>query len=157
MDSVVRASHQGHVKRDSTDTYGRDKKFERCYNGTGGTLVANTIIMEKPDATANYEGLELDAPAIDNLNFMKGVVDAAIANGEWGYVQTEGYRSAVSVNSTTDIAVGDSLKGVDGQTYAVKDAARGTDSTYRRHIVALAARTDNDTGTIAGMIHCGGR
>lgn len=154
--SQVTIDHAGSIREDNTTLLVGTKRFKRMYNPTGGTLAANTIVMEMPDA-ATYAGNEIDAANTDNLNYMAGVVDVAIPTLSWGEVQIGGYRTLISVESTTDIVIGDSLKGVNGQTYAVKDQARGTESTYRRHITALAARTDNDAGTIAGIIRCDGR
>lgn len=74
--------------------------------------------------------------------------DGVADNGEGRFCDIPGAVIQVLVESTTDIAKGDLLKGVNGQAYLVK-ATNGTDRPVAR---ALEARTSNDTGLIYAQI-----
>lgn len=99
--------------------------------------------------------------ATADLNLMAGVCVGALpatTGGVTGYgwIQVRGYNATVNVEGTTDIVIGDSLKGSNGAVYAIHDQAAGTVASYpNAHIVALAGFTTNSTGTIAGDIRCG--
>lgn len=96
-----------------------------------------------------------------NLSVMAGVVMATdgIAAGSYGWVQTFGYNATISVSGATtggtNIAAGDYLKGANGVSYAVRDAA--TQPAYRRNIQAITAVATTTTpaaAAIAGLINC---
>jgi hypothetical protein len=94
--------------------------------------------------------------ATADLNLLAGVWMGAVATLGYGWIQVRGYNATINVEGTTDIVIGDSLKGSNGQFYAVHDAAVGTVAAYpNAHIIALAGFTTNSTGTIAGDIRCG--
>jgi hypothetical protein len=88
------------------------------------------------------------------LDVMAGVWMSAVPAAGYGWIQTLGVYASVLVESTTDIVIGDSLKGVDAQFYVVKDQAIGTAPSYVNHIRALAARTSNDSGALSCLIYC---
>lgn len=88
------------------------------------------------------------------LDVMAGVWMGAPAADGYGWIQKLGIYSSILFEGTTDIAIGDSLKGVDAQFYVVKDQAAGTEPTYVNHIRALEAFTTNATGSKKGLIFC---
>lgn len=93
--------------------------------------------------------------ATANLNLLAGIWVGAPAASGYGWIQTKGYNDTINVEGTTDIVLGDSLKGSNGQFYLVHDAAVGTVAAYpNAHVIALAGFTTNSTGTIAGDIRC---
>lgn len=121
----------------------------------------DTVAREAGDVTyhslANGVEYEVDqlGGANTGINLMAGVCMGAIpASGGRGWIQTYGYNDTVLIESTTDVAIGDSLKGSSGKDYVIQDQAIGTEASYARHIVALAAATANSAATAAGFILC---
>lgn len=88
------------------------------------------------------------------LHAMAGVAMGAIPAAGYGWIQYHGVNSSINTEGTTDIALGDVLKAVDSQVYAVKDQSAGTESTYQSHIRALVAYTTNSAALKKGFISC---
>ena len=92
-------------------------------------------------------------PATADLMLAAGIAITAIgASGAnmYGWVQCRGYVSEVPVLavSGTAIAVGDTLKGVNGQTYLAKSIAAGTAPAYTSSFVLLEVVSDATGATV---------
>jgi len=88
------------------------------------------------------------------LPYMAGVAMGAIPASGFGWIQIAGVGSAL-VDGTTDVAIGDSLKAVNGEVHAVKDQAAGTAPSFGNYMVALAEQTSATDTIIAVHICCG--
>lgn len=88
------------------------------------------------------------------INLMAGIATSAVPIANWGWVQIYGYNAAVGVEGTTDVALGDNLKGVSGQTYVVKDTAAGTAPTNWRGLIALLAQAADSVVATPCFINC---
>ena len=94
-------------------------------------------------------------PTTGNLHRLAGIVVAAsVADDEFCWILVQGYHGAICVEGTTDISVGDDLKGETATNYLVKGAGVGVAATYRNHVVALEAFATNAEGTIKGIVNC---
>lgn len=93
-------------------------------------------------------------PTTATLNLMAGVAMGAIPAAGWGWIQTWGNNDSTNIEGTTDVVLGDSLKAVDAQLYAVKDQAIGTEATYARHLLAREAYTTNSAALKKVKIFC---
>jgi len=82
----------------------------RVLNNTGGTLARTYAVMRRVGQGDVSDEVEL-CTAINADRFL-GVVrkDATIADGAYGWVQTEGFTTQAAVNGTDDIATGDELE-----------------------------------------------
>ena len=86
-------------------------------------------------------------------NWPAGVAIGAIAVGEKGWIQVQGYHSAIDTDGGDDIAAGDSLI-VDPSVDATCDSvAQGTAVTH--YVLGIAQAADVDANnTVAGWITC---
>jgi hypothetical protein len=100
------------------------------------------LVAGYPVATsvANAVSYEVKQPVTAALNLCHGVAMGAIPAAGYGWVCVWGYCAAANVDGdSTDVVLGDSLKMVDSAFTLVHDQAVGTEASYARHIVALAA------------------
>lgn len=113
------------------------KIFEFVKNA--GTVMAAYDTCAR--SVANGYHYEVTQVATANLNILAGVAMGAIPASGYGWVQIYGVCETACIEGTTDIVLGDALKGVNGEVHLVKDQAIGTEATYARHMVALEAYT----------------
>lgn len=79
-----------------------------------------------------------------------GVTTATLTEAGWYWFAIEGEIDTLCVEGTTDIGVGDTLKPVNNENYAVQDHA--TTMTASAVAVAREAFTTNGEGTIAAYL-----
>lgn len=149
----------------TTGSTGGPKGFRWVYNNTGvamvagrayfhGTLLPALTTGDHP-TTLFEEVVTLGQSGKGSLiGLIAGIAMSAVPIANYGWVQIYGYNSAVGVEGTTDVALGDSLKGVSGQTYLVQDAASGTAPTNGRHLIALLAQAANSVVATPCFINC---
>ena len=129
------------------------KAYRFVVNNHASALVVGDVVF--CDKTALYPNavsvLNTDSCGAVAAGIMAGVAMGAIAAAGYGWIQFAGVGSA-KVESTTDIVVGDTLKGVNSQVYAVTDAAVAVAASYYNHLRALLARTDNDAAVVANNV-----
>lgn len=132
------------------------KIYKWIKNASGGALAAGDVIFWGTNDVTKSEVYKIgQSTKGTDLSMMAGVVTStAIASGEFGWIQVQGYNASINQESTTDIVLGDFLKGVSGQLYVVKSVASGTAPTFQNGIVAWAAKTADSAGLSSGVIKC---
>ena len=129
-----------------------DKAYKFVRNVGLITTAGDVVCYSVTNVITQTAMYEVTKPATANLNVMAGVALGAIpATTGQGWIQIHGYNPTVNVTGDTDITLGDSLKGVNGQFYATKDTAIGTSPTYVNHIIAAEAYATNFKGE--GSLH----
>lgn len=131
------------------DTNGKIYKFVKNNHSVAAAIGDLAVV----DLT-NNSSAEVKQPTTATLNLLAGVHVATIPAAGYGWLQIYGDNDSTLVEGTTDIVLGDSLKAVNAQNYAVKDAATGTESTYARHLLAREGFTTNGTGLKKVTIRC---
>ena len=135
------------------DTYidVQGNEFKCVKNTTASAYVVGDVVSS---TYANAVDTETQAGATAALNLMAGVAMGAIPASGFGWIQTWGYNASINTLGHASNVIGASLKAVNSQVYATFDAAPGTESTYRRHIVSLAAYTTTSAALKPGLIRC---
>lgn len=124
-------------------------------NLTGGALAVGDVLFAGTSSPTHQEAYKMNQSAKGtNLGLMMGVVLAVAAAADFLFLQVFGYNASINMEGTTDIAVGDSLKGVNDQFYLVQGAAVATAPLYHRQVVAMEAYTAAAAALKAGFIHC---
>jgi hypothetical protein len=127
------------------------KHYLWVYNASGSALAIGNAVYHAFTDGAAFLTKVYDA-ATARLGALAGIALSAIPSASYGWIQTFGYNSNISMSGTTIIS-GDSLVGTDGNTYLSYGTAMGTAAAYRRHVMALASVT-NGLAATAGFIHC---
>ena len=105
-----------------------ERVFVVVRNNEGTTLAKDTTCGWEP-ASASVDGVRVRQPDTANEYLFVGIVDAAIANDDFGLVQIWGYRSTSTIFQTgTSIDTGAALVPVAGQAY-LQSVASSTTST----------------------------
>lgn len=128
-----------------------EKRYVYMKNTSGATINAGNVVTLKAVAAGNE--VTTTTTASDNLVF--GVAAAAISNNASGYIQVVGKTTLLTVDGTTDIAVGDYLTTFTTAGIAKKaaPAALGVSLGDLAFAVALEAyTTDNSSGVIDALI-----
>lgn len=118
----------------------------RMKNTSGSTINAGNIVTFK--AVAAGDEITTTTTASDNLIF--GMATASIINNAYGYIQTLGKTTLLTVDGTTDIAVGDFITTFTSAGIGRK-AAAGTLGTTPGDLaiaIALEAYTTNDSSGV---------
>lgn len=134
-----------------------DRKFRWVKNATGGALVLGDVVFFGSNDKTIGEVYKVNQSGKGtHLGLMAGVVNSTngIASGEYGWIQVKGYNPSINMESTTDIAAGDFLKGVNDQLYVIKSVAVGTAPTHVNGVVAVTAKTADSAGLNDGFICC---
>ena len=116
-------------------------------NASGGNLTEGMVVVYAPSSDP-FEQITTTTTAGDNR--VIGVIsgEATIANGARGHVLTEGVTTALKVDGTTDIAIGDYLSC--STTVGVAKKASAGETVFA---IAQAAYTTNDAlGVIRAWI-----
>jgi hypothetical protein len=121
------------------------KVYRWVRNSTGGALTPNRIYYFGTTNTAGYKADQEvftlgQAGKGTGINLMAGAAMSAIPDGQFGWLQCQGVLDDGPVEGTVAVAATDNLKGVNAQTYLVKDTAAGTAPTNRKGAIALAAQ-----------------
>lgn len=141
----VRTGFDGNVYRYVKNSTGADAAVgDAAFYGTANTLgFLNEVFQLGQSAKGTL------------ATSLAGIWAGAVASGSYGWIQIRGYCASVNIIGTTDVVVGDSLKGTTGQSYLIHDTAAGTAPTIGSHVVALAGLTTDATPTlIAGYVRC---
>lgn len=132
----------------------RDSNGWKCYryvrNSSASTLVVGNVLFHGTTGfgittgsnPSTYEEEVFSAGQAGKnavVSQMAGVAVSAITATGYGWIQVSGYSANVLDEGTVAIVIGDTLKGVSGQLYAVHDSAAGAAAIARSHIVALVA------------------
>ena len=133
------------------DSAGNAHRFVKN-NHSAALTIGDVVFLDK---TADYPNavseLNTDSCGAVAAGVMAGVARGPIPAAGYGWIQYAGVGSA-NCEGTTDIVVGDSLKGVNSQLYAVKDAALAAVASYTNHLRALKAYTTNSAAVTAGIV-----
>jgi hypothetical protein len=122
-----------------------DKHFVYMKNTSGATINAGNVVTHKSTVAAGDE-ITTTTAASDNLVF--GVANAAISNDAYGYIQVSGKTTLLTVDGTTDIAVGDFIT-----TYTTAGIGAKAGAGGLAIAIALEAYTaDNSSGVIDALI-----
>ena len=128
------------IDQEITDT----KDLVRVKNTSGGALAAGDVVILKSVAAGN----EITTTTAQGDDKVFGMVAEAIADTAYGLVQVAGKPTALKVNGTTDIAIGDLLGTFTAAGIAMKAAAG--DMAFA---IALEAYiTDDSLGVIDAFI-----
>lgn len=135
------------------------KIYRWVRNSTGGALTANRIYCHGVTNTSGYQwDQEIftlgQSSKGTSINMMAGAAMAAVPDAYFGWVQVYGRVVSGPVEGTTDVAAGDNLKMVSGQTYLVKDVAAGTAPTNKRTAIALAAQAADSVVATNVFVNC---
>jgi len=131
---------------------GKAYRFGKWLDGTALT-VGDAAYRDYTNGIDTWEFNE-EGETGTGLDTFGGIALGAGAQNNWVWFQQFGEHTAANVEGTTDIAIGDSLKGVAAQRYLVQDVAIGTTPSYHNYARALAAYATNSasaTGDIAIM------
>lgn len=121
-----------------------EKAYRLMKNTSGATVNAGNVVTFKSVAA----GDEVTTTTAGGDNKAYGVATAAISNNAYGYVQTLGKTIILTVNGTTDIAIGDYLS-----TYTTAGIAKKAAATETVFAIALEAYTaDDSSGVIDALI-----
>ena len=121
-----------------------EKQQAKMKNTSGGTLALGNVIIIK--SAAGGDEVTTTTTAGDDKVF--GVVAQAVSNNSYGTITTVGHTTVLTVNGTTDIAIGDLLSTYTEAGIAAKAAAG--DMCFA---IALEAYTTNDSnGVIDALI-----
>lgn len=144
--SGLQAPKLGQVYED-----GVGKKYKFVKNNHSSALTVGDVVCY---TYANAVNTDVIRPTTATLNFMAGVAVGAIPVSGFGWIQVKGVNDATNLDGTTDIAIGDSLKAVNGTLAAVKDAAAGTTPSFQNYLIALEAFTDNSAAATNSVLIC---
>lgn len=108
-------------------------------NTSGATINAGNVVILKSVAAADE--ITTTTTAGDNKVF--GVALAAISNNAYGAILIEGKTTLLTVNGTTDIAIGDYLT-----TYTSAGIAQKATAGQTAFAIALEAYTTNDSNGV---------
>jgi hypothetical protein len=130
----------GEVVEVVTSTGLKRYKYVNYESGTGSIAAAAGNVAYFLDGS-DFDGYTVTSDVSDTVaNMVAGVLQAAITDEYWGWVQTWGYYATVTTNGDDDIAVGQSIIGSGDGT--VDSVAVGTAPTYR--VVGWATNADTD-------------
>lgn len=125
-------------------------KIYKYVQAAADTTVANGTVLTYVDTTRTVVTNDISD---SKPNFVAGVGIGAITASYYGWIQIQGYHSAVVTNADDDISKGDTLivdADEDGQCDSV---AAGTASTYLP--LGIAAADDVDASdTVAAHLCC---
>lgn len=156
------------VGRERLESNGHRYRWVQCAEAAATDFVAGQVAFHKiSDGEDMLKKVYVALTA--NLSVMAGVVMGALEGGgtdvatntepSFGWVQTFGYNTSVSVSGATtggtDIAAGDYLKGITAVKHVIRDAA--TQSLYRRNIQileALGTTTTPAAGFKKAFVNC---
>ncbi len=117
------------------------KEYQFCKNVDTIAKVAGDVVFTSYANAVDYEVDELGG-ATTGAAQMKGVALGAIpASGGCGWVQTWGNHETTNVIGHASMALGASLKGASGQSYAQFDAVVGTEPANKKRLVSRSAYT----------------
>ena len=119
-------------------------QYRRMKNTSGGELVAGDVVVLKSAAA----GDEVTTTTTLGDDKVVGMVAETIANNAYGLVQVFGKTTALKVNGTDDIAIGDFLS-----TYSTVKIARKAIPGDMVFAMALEAyTTDDSSGVVDALI-----
>jgi hypothetical protein len=128
--------------------------------GSGTAMVANGVAQL--DITTAVDGVKAVVPTTAGLWCFLGIIDAAIADQDYGLVQVYGYRSSsILFQTDTTQAAGLPLLPVNAQNYLQTAASTYTFAsnttvsvTLRPYMAMLAASVDSSSAsaTVSGKI-----
>lgn len=120
------------------------KEVRKMKNTSGATINAGNVVILK--AAANGDEITTTTSAGDSKVF--GVATAAISDTAYGNVQVIGKTTILTVNGTTDIAIGDYLS-----CYTSAGIAQKASAGHMVFAMALEAYTaDDSSGVIDALI-----
>ena len=127
---------------DDVDSEGRKCfKFVKYDNGTGNLTLAAGDVVYYLDGS-DFDGYTVTKDVSDtDINQVAGIALSAIGDGEYGFIQTYGYKSNVATNADDDISASDSLIGVGDGT--VDSVAQDTAPTNK--VIGWATADDSDS------------
>ncbi len=141
-------NHSGYLNYIGDDNIGvtvnQIKHLRRVKNTSGGALAIGDVVILKAVAA----GDEMTTTVTQGDDSVYGVVAEAIADTEYGLVQTKGFTADLKVNGTTDIAIGDTLCTFTTAKIACKAGAG--DQVFARALEAYAG--DDSNGVIDAYI-----
>lgn len=144
-----------------TIRFGTDGKVYRWVrNVEGSALTVGQVGFYDLSDTAGMARQEIVQANTADLGGMAGVVLAtSLADDYYGWIQVLGYTASISVSGATtggtDIAIGDYLKGSNGASYLVRDAA--TQALYGSNVQILesvATTTTPAAAHVKGIVNC---
>lgn len=121
-------------------------------NVSGSTITAGYSCAF--DVGASVDGVRVTQATSTELSAYAGVADNDIANSAFGLVQVYGYRSAVFVKRSDNLAViasGSGLIPVDGQWSLTHQATDGTAKSFAFLCEAIADSTDSSSAYSANF------
>ena len=121
-----------------------EKRFVRMKNTSGATLSAGHLVTFK--AVAAGDEVTTTTSAGDQAVF--GVADESITDTSYGYIQILGKTTRLTVNGTTDIAIGNWLTSYTTAGIAAK--ATDGDMVFAKALEAYT--TDDSSGQIDALI-----
>jgi hypothetical protein len=117
-----------------------EKKIMSMKNTSGGALaVGDTVVFKTGVASGN----EMTTTTTAGDSYVFGMILETSSTNEWTEILREGYTTALKVNGTTDIAVGDFLS-----TYTVAGIAGKASAGHTVFAIALEAYTGNDSNGV---------
>lgn len=133
-----------YLRNNSGATALMEKEVVYMKNTSGATINAGNVVVIK--AAAGGDEITTTTSAGDNKVY--GVATAAITNNSYGYIQTLGKTTILTVNGTTDIAIGDYLS-----CYTSAGIAQKASAGHMVFAMALEAYTaDDSSGVIDALI-----
>lgn len=120
------------------------REYSYVKNTSGGALVAGDIVVLKAVAAGN----EITTTTTEGDPKVYGMVAETIANTAYGLVQVLGKTTALKVDGTTDIAVGDFI----GTFTTVKIGMKAASGKMAFAIALEAYATDDSSGVIDALI-----
>jgi len=133
-----------HVEGNNGTEITDNKIYQLMKNTSGGALVAGDVVILKAVAAGN----EITATTTQGDDMVFGIVAEAIDNNASGLIQVGGKITALKVDGTTDIAIGDLL----GTFTTAKIAMKAAAGDMAFAIALEAYTTDDSNGVIDALL-----
>lgn len=148
MSGITTAISDSGTGTDITGNTGTDANLEKRHmylkNTSGATINAGNVVTFKSVAAGN----EITTSTTAGDNKVIGMAVASITNTAFGLVQVSGKTTLLTVNGTTDIAVGDYLS-----CFTTAGIAQKATAGHMAFAIALEAyTTDDSNGVIDALI-----
>lgn len=145
---------KGSAKEAGAEVQTGGKTFKCAYyddsSPAAAHIVKGSLVLIGPDYGSTLYNPKVAVVATTSIHHEFGVALADLTEAGWYWFQTKGDIDTLCVEGTTDIGIGDALKPVNGENYAVVDHA--TVLTASAVAVAKEAFTTNGESTIEAYL-----
>lgn len=122
-----------------------------CYNGSGADSAAGDVVIKQLTSAFTVDRISYTTDTGGNSTAGLGMAYETITSTSVGRVQVQGPTTALKVDGTTDIAIGDYIG-----TFTTAKIGQKSTTADARMAIALEAYTANDSlGVVDAFLICG--